>query len=492
MRTAIIIGAGLGGIALAARLARAGYDVTVLEKTRSPGGRVALLERDGYRFDMGATLFLMPETFAATYADLGESMSDRLILHRIDPNYRIHFHDGSHLDVTPDMVAMREQMEAMKPGSFQALLRFLAQGYQHYHISLDSFVGRNFCNVFEYFSLKNLPMLFKTHVLQKHAAVTASHFRDPRLLAAFTFQCMYLGLSPYEAPAVYTLLQFTELAEGVWFPRGGIYCVVEDLVAIAEGLGAKFHYDAPVARIDVDGTRAAGVTLESGGRFKADILIANADLPYVYAKLLPDDGTAAKLAAKKYTSSAIMFYWAVKDGRSDALLHHNAFLADNCYRQSFEQIFKEFTLPNEPSFYVNAAARSDPTVAPADGDAITVLVPVGCLHEGHPQNWDELRARARQWVIDRLESIGVQGLRNRIVFEEALTPPDYQRTWNLARSAAFSLSHNLMQVGYLRPHNRHARYRNLYFVGGSTHPGTGLPMVLLSARLVAERIRKEQ
>jgi len=303
---------------------------------------------------------------------------------------------------------------------------------------------------------------------------------------------MYLGLSPYDAPATYSLLQYTELGEGVWFPKGGMYRVIETLVKIVEGLGVHFEYNAPVREIRVNSHQAEGIILEDGTFVKADVVIANADLPYVYANLLPEDGSAARLARKKYTSSTLMFYWGLRGERSSQLLHHNVFLADHEYKASFDQIFKELTLPQTPSFYVNAPARTDASFAPADGDALMILVPVGHLNEKEPQDWEALRTRARRFVIAKLEEIGVKDLEKRIVVEETIGPPYYLHQLNLTKGAAFGLSHNFLQVGYLRPHNRHPRYQNLYFVGASTHPGTGLPIVLLSAKLTAERIFKEQ
>lgn len=488
----IVIGAGIGGIAAAGRLARQGHAVTVLEKGPRPGGRVDVIEKDGFRFDTGPTLFLMPEVFAETYAALGERMQDHLDLVRLDPTYRAHFHDGATLNLTSVLPDMRTQLEALEPGSFEAFLRFMAEGSRSYNLSLEKFVGRNFYSYLQYFDLRNLPLLFQLKALVKHAANTASYFKDPRLQAAFSFQNMYLGLSPYDAPATFSLLQYTELGDGVWFPRGGMIRPVETLEQIATGLGVRFRYNLPVARINVAGNRATGVTLEDGGILSADVVIANADLPYVYSDLLPEDGSAARLYRKKFTSSALMFYWGVKGEKSPELLHHNVFLADDQYKASFDRIFNDLSLPERPSFYVNAPARTDPSFAPADGDSLMVLVPVGHMDAGNSQDWAALTARARLSVIERLEGLGVKDLAGRIVFEETMGPPEFKKKLNLAKGSAFGLSHNFLQVGYLRPHNRHARYGNLYFTGASTHPGTGLPIVLLSARLTVERLLKEQ
>jgi phytoene desaturase len=488
-QSVLIIGAGLGGIAAAARLARQGYQVTVLEKNATPGGRCNQFVRDGHRFDVGPTLFLMPEVFAQTYADLGERMEDHLDLRRIDPTYRIRFDDGTQLALTSDLNAMRPQLEAIEPGSFSGLLRYLAEGYQHYHVSLERFVGRNFDSLLDYFSPKNLPLLFRLKALVKHYDNIGNYFRHPHLKAAFTFQNMYLGLSPYDAPATYSLLQYTELADGVWFPMGGLYRVVESLVALAESHGARFVYGTPVRQIEVDGGRATGVILEDGTRLSADVVVANADLPYVYDQLLPDRAAAERLERKKYTCSAIMFYWGV-DKVYPQLGVHNVFLSGD-YRASFDRIFNDHLLPDEPSLYVHAPARVDPASAPIGQDTLFALIPVGHLHEASRQDWEAVKAKARAALLRRLAEVGVTDVEQHLKFEVSYAPQDWLRMYNLAKGAAFSLSHDFFQVGYLRPQNRHTRYRNLYFVGGSTHPGTGLPIVLISARLVVERILKE-
>lgn len=489
--TALVIGAGIGGIATAARLAKNGYDVTVLEKEATPGGRCNQIVHDGHRFDIGPTLFLMPEVWEETFASLGEKMSDHLDLRRIDPTYKVHFDDGLRLELTSDIGKMQTQLEAVDKSAFTGFLGYIAEGSKHYKISLDKFVGRNFFNIFEYFSLKNLPLIFNLKALQKHYTNTSRFFKDERLKAAFTFQNMYLGLSPYDAPATYSLLQYTELAEGVWYPMGGMYAGIQSLVKVAEKLGVKFVYNSPVKKINVGKTKVESVIAADGKTYTADIFVGNADLPYIYKELLPDVKEAKKLDEKLYTCSTIMFYWGV-DKQYKQIAHHNVFLGGD-YKASFDQIFEDHTLPEIPSFYVHAPARTDPAAAPEGQETLYVLVPVGHLSERSKQDWDALVNRARATVFARLEKeMGITDLKEHIKFEIVYQPKVWKERFNLEKGAAFGLSHNFWQVGYLRPHNRHAQYKNMYFAGASTHPGTGLPIVLLSARLTSERILKEK
>ena len=488
--TAIVIGAGIGGIATAARLAKNGFQVTVLEKEGKPGGRCNQIIQDGHRFDTGPTLFLMPEVWKETFSSLGENLEDHLDLKRIDPTYKVHFDDGLKIELTSNIGEMQVQLEKVEETAFLGFLQYMSEGGKHYKISLERFVGRNFYSLFQYFSLKNLPLIFRLKAFVKHYANVGRYFHDERLKAAFTFQNMYLGLSPYDAPATYSLLQYTELAEGVWFPIGGMYRGIEALTSIAEKLGVKFIYNSPVKRIEVDHNRVKWVETEDGRLFSADLFVGNADLPYIYKELLPRSSEAEKLDKKRYTCSTIMFYWGV-DKIYPQIAHHNVFLGGD-YKASFDSIFDEHTLPDVPSFYIHAPARTDVTAAPIGQDTLYVLVPVGHIDGNSQQDWEELIDRARKTVFERLEKeMGITDIKDHIKFEIMNTPMTWKQKYNLEKGAAFGLSHNFWQVGYLRPRNKHAKIKNLYFTGASTHPGTGLPIVLLSARLTAERIMKE-
>ncbi len=490
MKTVIVIGAGVGGIAIAARLARRGYHVTVLEKNAAPGGRCNRLLQDGHRFDIGPSLFLLPQVYAETYAALGERMEDHLTLRRIDPTYHVHFEDGSKLELSADIHRMQEQLEAIEPGAFGGFLHYLAEGHRHLTIALDRFLKKNFATLFDQISPDTLALLFQLKLLTKHYDNLGHYFKAPNLKAVFSFQDVYMGLSPYESPAAYSMLQYTELADGVWFPIGGMYRIVESLSEIAQGYGARLICHAPVRQVAVEGNRATGVMLEDGSRMPADLIIANADLPYVYDQLLPDRAAARKMMNKQFTCSAIMFYWGV-DTTYPQLAHHTLFLSGD-YRASSDSIFHGHTLPERPNFYIHVPNRTDPSAAPRGCDSLMVLVPVGCIYEELDQDWEALQRRARKAVIERLERFGVTNLEAHIRYETIYTPHDWRRMFNLARGATFGLKHNVTQLGYLRPCNRHDRYKNLYFCGASTHPGTGVPIAFLGAALVEERILKEQ
>jgi phytoene desaturase len=489
MKSVLVIGAGIGGIATAARLARHGYQVTVVEKNEHPGGRCSQMFRDGHCFDTGATLFMMPSLYARTFTDLGECIEDHLDLRRVDPTYHIHFDDGTHLALTSDLNTMQSQLEAIEPGSFGGFLRYLNEGYLHYKLSLTHLVERDFRSLLEFCNPQNLLLFFRLKALVNHMDNMANYFEDPRLKIAFTFQNLYMGLNPFEAPAIYSLLQYTEFADGIWFPMGGMYSIIEALTGIAENLGVRFLYNSPVAHINVKDREATGVDLADGQRIQADIVVANADLPYVYSNLLPSTGITKQLERKEHGCSAIVFYWGV-DRQYPQLGPHNLFMAGDD-RQGFDPIFKDLTVPEAPNFYVHAPVRVDPSLAPAGQDTLMVALPVGHIDEGSSQDWDAIRKRVRKEVFHRLRQIGIFDLEEHLKFEVTYTPRDWQRQYNLTKGSTHGLSHKLTQMGYLRPHNRHKRYRNLYFVGASTHPGTGLPTVLVSARLTSTRIIEE-
>lgn len=486
----LVIGAGIGGSAVAIYLAQQGCEVEVLEKQRDPGGRCGQIRRDGHRFDLGATLMLMPTLFRSIYADWGEDLDQHLKLFPLDPIYEIDCESGNKLAFTSRLPALQTRLEAVEKGSFRRWLRYFELGCRQYGELMHRFLGRNFDAPWEFFNPANAYYFLTLKAHRNHFNYAKKIFRSPELRAAFTFQNIYVGQSPYSSSATYTLLPAMELAQGGWYPQGGMHSVAQSLVNIAGRHGVRFRFNAPVERIRIKNSTATGVVLNDGTELEADIVVSNADLPYTYAKLLPDAARAARLRRKRYTCSAIVFHWGL-DRTYPELGHHNIFLSAD-YRGGFDGIFKHRTFGETPHFYLNRPSHTDPSAAPAGRDSFSVIIPSGHLEPRRPRDWDELSRRAREAVFRRLRKNGLDEVEKNIRFEIRFTPPVWERSLNLTYGSVFgSLDHGIGQVGYLRPANRHARYRNVYFVGGSTHPGSGVPLVLLSGRLTAERILRD-
>lgn len=480
-----VVGAGVGGLAAAARLQSQGYQVTVFEKNATPGGRCGRLSVDGFHFDIGPTILLMPEVLEETFQSFGKKASDYLELVKCDPNYRVHYRDGSSILFSTDLVQMQAELERVEPGSFRKYLEFLAVGKTQYQTSVESFVGRNFDSPLQMMTPANLKKVFEIKALKKMYPDVAKSFKDERLREALTFQTMYLGISPYEAPAVYELLPFTELAVGIWFPKGGLYAVPLALERAGKDLGVTYHYKKAVKEVLTDGAQAKGLLFEDGTRFECDAVLLNADLPWAYKNLLhKTKAKAPKVEKLKYTSSAYMMYLGMKK-KVPGLLHHNVIFG-NDYFGAFKSIFEDFKVPEDPAFYVNAPAHTDPSLAPEGKDALYVLVPTP--HKHPSLDWRVEGPKVRAKVFARLAELGFGDLEENIEVERTMTPDDWEGRFSLERGAAFGLSHNFMQVGPFRPANQDANVKNLFFVGASTQPGTGVPMVMLSAKLVTERI----
>ena len=412
-------------------------------------------------------------------------MHDALDLQRVDPTYHLVFDDGSQLALTSDMKALQEQLETFEHGSFQGLLRYMEEGHRHYHLGIERLVQPDFRKAADFFKLANLPLLYQVKPLANHYRNMSAYFDDPRLKAAFTFQDVYMGLSPFEAPATFSMMPYTELAHGVWYPKGGMYSIVEALTNLACEAGVEFIFDAAVEKIEVRENSVHGVQVK-GQIIEADAVLANADLPYVYQNLLPMDGQAERLSKKRYSCSVISFFWGV-DKPYETLPPHTLFLAHD-YRENFDSIIRDLSLPANPSLYIHAPARLDPSMAPHGQDTLIAIVPVGHMSGNGEQDWSALRDQARQHVFRRLRTLGIDDLEDHIKFEINFTPLSWKKRYNLAKGSTHGLCHNLTQLGYFRPDFQHSQFHNLYFTGASTRPGTGMPTAMVSGRMAAQRI----
>ncbi|MCX6237567.1 MAG: phytoene desaturase family protein [Bacteroidia bacterium] len=489
-KTVVIVGAGIAGMATAISLAQHGFDVTVFEKNSQSGGRCSQIARDGHRFDIGATILLMPSIYRTVFDSLGLNFDECFDLKDLSIIYKLYFANGEQLIFSKDDTVMKPQLEAMEPGSFIRYKAYIESGYKFFSDSYKNLLSRNFFSLFEFTTPGNVMMLIRLKTYLKQQTFIRKFFKNMYLQQAFTFQNIYVGQSPLKAPALFSMLPATELIEGALFPVGGMHSIAAKLESVAKESGVKFVFNKVVEKIETDRNSAKQLICSDGTSSKSDLIVVNADLPYAYRNLLPDKRLSARLDNKTYACSAIVFHWGLRKAYPE-FAHHSIFLSEE-YRKSLDAIFNHHSLSVNPCFYIHSPVRTDPTAAPANEDSVSVIVPVGHVDEKNPQDWEELKKLARSEVLKRLRDEGFNDLEEHIKFEICYTPMAWKSIFNVARGSVFgSIGHSIMQMGYFRPHNRHNRYRNLYFVGGSTHPGNGVPLVLLSAKLTSERILKE-
>ena len=418
---------------------------------------------------------------------------------KCEPNYNLWFSDGESFQLSTDVSRMKEEVEKWEgKDGFERYLGFLQEAHRHYELSVTHVLKKNYTSLLSMARPSFLRHLLNLHPFESIYSRASKYFWTERLRRVFTFGSMYMGMSPFNAPGTYSLLQYTELAEGIWYPKGGFHRVVAALVRVGERYGVNYRLSTSVSSIQLSSNsrRATGVILDNGEVISADIVVINADLVYAYNNLLPHSSKATSLQKRPASCSSISFYWAMNRTIPE-LTTHNIFLADD-YRESFDDIFKNQLIPSQPSFYVNVPSRIDPVAAPKGKDAIVVLVPVGHLldeKEGagikieSKQDWEAMVSKARETVFATIEArTGAQNLQGALVKEIVNTPQSWKDVFNLDKGAILGLSHSFFNVLSFRPSTKHSSIDRLHFVGASTHPGTGVPIVLAGSKLTSEQV----
>jgi phytoene desaturase len=477
----VVVGAGLGGLSAALRLAGAGRRVTVLERELVPGGRAGRLELDGYRFDTGPTVLTMPDLIADAFAGVDEDIGDWLDLRRVEPAYRARFADGSSIDVIADVKAMGAQIsELCGPDEAAGYRRFVDFARRLYALERKEFIDRNLDSPLDLVR-PALARLVALGGFRRLAPKVASYMHDDRLQRIFTFQSMYAGMSPYDALAIYAVIAYMDCVEGVWFPAGGIHAVPTAMAGAAEKHGVDLRYGAEVTRVEVAAGRAVAVHTRDGERIAADVVVLNPDLPVAWRDLLPYEDRPTRLERMRYSPSC--FLMLAGSRLSDAGEAHHTIHFGEAWRSTFRELVEDRMLQTDPSLFVSTPTVTDPSLAPEGRSSRYVLVPTPNLDA--PFDWDELAPRYRDEIVARLEGLGYQGFGDSIEVESTITPADWARR-GMARGTPFAAAHTFRQTGPFRPGN--LAYDNVVFVGSGTQPGVGVPMVLISGRLAAERI----
>jgi phytoene desaturase len=478
------VGAGLGGLSAALRLAGAGRRVTVLEREAVPGGRAGRLvlpAPDGageYRFDTGPTVLTMPDLIADCFDAVGESMADWLDLRPVEPLYRAEYADGSHLDVHADTDRMADAIAAFAGGAeaagFRRYVDFVSRVYRY---EMRDFIDRNIDSPLDLLTA-NLARLVAVGGFRRLAPTVGRYLRDERLQRVYSFQAMYAGLSPYQALAIYAVISYMDAVAGVWFPAGGMHAVPAALAAAAEKHGVEFRYSTPVARVEHAGGRATAVVTTAGERVPCDAVVLNPDLPVAYRELL--GLTPRRVRRLRYSPSCFLLLAGSRlpaVGTAHHTIHFGA-----AWRGVFDELLGG-SLMSDPSFLVTVPSRSDPGLAPPGRSACYVLFPTPNLDA--PLDWTALRPAYRRRVLDTLEARGHPGFAASLEVEDVTTPLDWAAR-GMERGAPFAAAHSFLQTGPFRPGNLWGE--NVVLTGSGTQPGVGVPMVLISGRLAAERI----
>jgi phytoene desaturase len=486
----VVIGAGLGGLAAAIRLQAAGYAVTLVEARKHPGGRAAQLRAAGFTFDMGPTLITAPHLLEDLWRCAGHNLRDDVTLLPLNPFYRIVFHDGRSFDYWGTAEADEAEITRFAPADVAGYRAFLAATQQIYQRAFVDLARQPFLTRGDF--LRVVPGLIRLGGQRSVYAFVSRYFRDPYLRMVFSFHPLFIGGNPFRASAIYSIVPYLERLGGVHFAPGGMYSLVEAMERLFQKLGGITRYGIPVECITLAQQQVTGVRLADGTSEPAQAVVANSDVATTYLKLLPEEELSSllrwRLTHYRYSMSCFLLYLGLGQ-KLPQLRHHTIFMPRH-YHRLVQHIFDGQGLPVELALYLHTPTRTDPSLAPPGGESLYVLVPVPNL--AHGIDWQREAAPLRERIVDYLEqAAALSGLRASIVTEHNFTPLDFAAQLRSHLGAAFSIEPTLLQSAYFRPHNRSNTIGGLYFVGAGTHPGAGIPGVLLSAELTSHLVLRD-
>jgi phytoene desaturase len=483
MRKTVVIGAGIGGLATAIRLARMGYEVDVFESAPTPGGKLAEVRGNGFRFDAGPSLFTLPE--------LAIELLDKDLqfdIKRLPVITRYFWSDGLQIDAYSDVEELCREAETKTGIAGKIFKKYLAETGEIYRITAPVFIFNSLHKIKSLFNKSNIPALWG---LTKLKAFTSLHdfnkkkLKNERIVQLLDRYATYNGSNPYQTPATLRVIAHLEHNLGAWLPEGGMYTIVKSLVRQAERLGVRFHFNEAVENLEVENGKVAGVKTISGF-YPADIAVSNIDIYRFYAHLLPNKKKLQKLDRQQRSSSAIIFYWGIK-GNFPQLDVHNIFFSDR-YREEFDDLFNRFSIIDDPTVYVYISSKIFPDDAPEQCENWFVMVNAP---ENVGQNWEELEKKTRQNILEKLRNALGVNMEEKIVFEEVLNPEKIEEKTGSWHGSLYGPSSNNLMSAFQRHPNFSSKVKGLYFTGGSVHPGGGIPLCISSAKIVATLIENE-
>lgn len=482
----VVIGSGFAGLSAACHLASVGYEVTVLEKNTTPGGRARVMKTDGFVFDMGPSWYWMPDVFERFFGVFGKKVSDYYDLVRLDPSYTITFGKGDVMSVPASLDELYAMFERYEPGSSKNLTRFLKEAAYKYEVGMAEFVHKPSHSILEFADIRILQSLFKLQMFSSMSGYLRKLFRNEKLIQLLEFPVLFLGATPENTPALYSLMNYADIKLGTWYPMGGMHRIVEGMVSLAQELGVSFHFGQEVKRIKMTSGRATQVCTQDAA-FDCDVLVAGADYHHIEQEVLEP---SYRQYSKKYwekrvmAPSSLLFYLGVGK-KLENLHHHNLFFDEDFHAHAVE-IYDEPRWPSKPLFYVSVPSVTDSSVAPEGMENLFVLIP---LAPGLEDN-DELREKYYDIVMGRLERHTNQNIREHVVYKRSYAHQDFIRDYHAFKGNAYGLANTLLQTAFLKPKLRSRKVGNIFYTGQLTTPGPGVPPSLISGEVVAKEIQK--
>ena len=482
----IVIGSGLAGMSCAAYLGKAGYRVTVIEKNSTYGGRLQTVSQQGYTFDSGPSWYWMPDIFDSFFEDFDKKTNDYYDLRRINPGYRVYFGEGEYFDLVENLDELKRNFSKIEKGGGRALQRYLDDAGEKYEVAVKKFMYKPSLSPLEYIHFDLIKRLGRLNLFRPISKHIRQHFSNQKIIQMLEFPSLLLGAKPSDTPALYSIMNYADIVLGTWYPSGGIRSVAKAIYQVAKSQGVDFFFNQPVKKISINGNKATEVVTDKSS-YHADIIVANADYNHVEQTMLPKayrNYSKSYWAKRTMSPSALIFYVALN--KKLDLYHHTLFF-DSDFKKHAREIYDHPKWPDEPLFYTSCVSKTDPKVAPENGEALFILIPVA------PNLVDNEQTRKSyfQQVISRMELLINQDIKDHIVFSKSYAHRDFISDYNSFQGNAYGLANTLFQTAFLKPKIKNKKINNLYYTGQLTVPGPGMPPSIVSGKIVADQIKIE-
>jgi phytoene desaturase len=486
MKKAIIIGSGIAGIASAIRLQNKGYVVQVLEKNAYPGGKLTQLKGNGFRFDAGPSLFTMPNLVTELFEISGKNPSDYFNFDKLNILCNYFYEDGTRISANSDIQIFADEIEKKTCDSAENVKKHLEKSQFIYKATEEQFLNKSLHKIESFLSFSTLASIFKLPFLNIFSSmnqVNEKAFKDSKTIRLFNRYATYNGSNPYKAPGILNIIPHLEFGLGAYLPKGGMHEITNSLVKLAKEIGVKFYFNEEVTAIETENKLAKSVVTKSGN-YEGDIIVCNADIHTVYDKLIPSAKKLETVDKQERSSSALIFYWGIGKEFPDLDVHNILFTED--YKTEFNHLFDSKTIYEDPTIYINITSKHIKKDAPEGKENWFVMINVPSVYG---QDWDHMIAVARKNILSKISRVLGENVEKLIEFEEQLTPQLIQNKTNSFKGSLYGTSSNTRFSAFLRHKNFSSEYKNIYFCGGSVHPGGGIPLALSSAKIIAKFIK---